>query len=505
MNTLKILKLKYSEFRGSLTLCLKQIDSKIFLKSILLMTAIYTLGIVSILRANFNYIDDINRAISGHRGWCNFGRHISQCLSVFLHTHVFLTDISPLPQLIAALIMAVSSILLVYVLCNKKITTGTLLASIPLGLSPFFLQCFSYKFDAPYMALSVFFSIIPFIFIDSTIVFAVVSIISLLCMCMSYQASSGIYISITIAIVFRNWNYKEKTNREILKFLLITAGAFVIAMFLFYGIFALKKAGTDWYVQVNTCIVPLTSLFHRVLAAIKQYSATIYGDMSYIWKCLIALICSCFVFLTVFTSKRNKLFALLLSALSLISAFVLLRGACLVLSNQHLAPRSLHVFGAFIAIVAISVASYKKFIATLFVFALSWCFFVFSLTYGNALADQKRYTEFRNGILFKDLNNLLPNMNADEFKIQIEGFTGFAPTITSNIEKRYPVVKRLLSEYVMHIDWSARYLLNYYNWGNFDMTHHSTNFMDLNLPIICDSYYHTIRYKDNKILVLLKH
>lgn len=37
-------------------------------------------------------------------------------------------------------------------------------AVVPLGLSPWFLECFSYKFDSPYMALSVLASVIPFIF-----------------------------------------------------------------------------------------------------------------------------------------------------------------------------------------------------------------------------------------------------------------------------------------------------------------------------------------------------
>jgi hypothetical protein len=32
------------------------------------------------------------------------------------------------------------------------------------------------------------------------------------------------------------------------------------------------------------------------------------------------------------------------------------------------------------------------------VIALNWCFAVFAFTYGNALADQKRYIDFRTEI-----------------------------------------------------------------------------------------------------------
>jgi hypothetical protein len=319
---------------------------------------------------------------------------------------------------------------------------------------------------------------------------------------MTYQASSGIYILITIAIAFRNWNYKEKTNREILRFLLISASAFVIAMFLFRVVF-MTRFNVSW--GITSDIVSLTSLFRHVIDCIKQYSVAIYSDMSYTWKCLIALICSCFIVLTVFTSKRNKLIVLVLSFLSLISAFVLSYGTSTVLAKYHFHCRYVFGFGVLVAIVAISVASYKKFITTLFVFALSWCFFVFSFTYGNALAEQKRYTEFKSEILLKDLNNLFPSTNADKFKIQIKNSLGFAPIITNNIEKRYPIIKKLLEEAVLNGYWNVYFLLSYYNWGGMDMINYESDFVDLNLPVVCDSYYHTIRYKDNKMLVLLKH
>ena len=65
-------------------------------KPFLALLAIYLIGISAILRANFNYIDDMGRVYSGYKGWGNFSRHTNMVLSGLLHADNYLTDISPL-------------------------------------------------------------------------------------------------------------------------------------------------------------------------------------------------------------------------------------------------------------------------------------------------------------------------------------------------------------------------------------------------------------------------
>ena len=45
---------------------------------IVCMFGLYVLGIMSIIRANFLYIDDMGRAIIGNRGWGHFSRYITE-------------------------------------------------------------------------------------------------------------------------------------------------------------------------------------------------------------------------------------------------------------------------------------------------------------------------------------------------------------------------------------------------------------------------------------------
>lgn len=60
---------------------------------------------------------------------------------------------------------------------------------------------------------------------------------------------------------------------------------------------------------------------------------------------------------------------------------------------------------------------------------LCWCFFVFAFTYGNALAAQKNYTDFRVQLVIEDLNEL-EIMNTEEIKkIQLIGSIGQAPGV----------------------------------------------------------------------------
>lgn len=121
-------------------------------------------ALLPLLLADFHYLDDLGRAAIGYRRWGDFGRYLSEYGSVLVHAGTHLTDISPLPQLLSALIMAAACAVSLAVLRPggaKGITLWELAASLPLALSPYFLECFSYQFDAPYMAAAVLLAVAP--------------------------------------------------------------------------------------------------------------------------------------------------------------------------------------------------------------------------------------------------------------------------------------------------------------------------------------------------------
>ena len=117
---------------------------RFLLKPTLILSAIYLLAISAVLRSNFYYIDDIARANAGYTEWEYYSRHIMVLAAYFLHGDTYLTDISPLPQLLAAVFMALAGSISVHALTGKKeFSLWYLIAAVPMGLSPYFLECFS--------------------------------------------------------------------------------------------------------------------------------------------------------------------------------------------------------------------------------------------------------------------------------------------------------------------------------------------------------------------------
>lgn len=139
------------------------------LKYVIILFTIYTLALMPLFRANYNYKDDLGRTFAGYR-FDGFGRYGSDMLSIGLWASRYLTDISPFPQILAAFIMALAGTMLIFIIRrelpndDRKFHVRDIVATIPLALFPYFLECLCYKYDAPFMALSVFISIFPVLF-----------------------------------------------------------------------------------------------------------------------------------------------------------------------------------------------------------------------------------------------------------------------------------------------------------------------------------------------------
>lgn len=181
-------------------------------KSAVRLTIVFMIGIIAILRANFNYYDDMGRITYGYKGFDNFSRYISYYGASVIHADSYLTDVSPLPQLLAAGILGVSGAIAIYIISGKKESSyWEIIAAIPLGLSPFFLECLSYKFDAPYMAFSVLAAVFPLLFYkNGYFKYSVWVVIGTLAVCMSYQAASGIFPVLVIIIALKRWNDNDE-------------------------------------------------------------------------------------------------------------------------------------------------------------------------------------------------------------------------------------------------------------------------------------------------------
>ncbi|MBP5156368.1 MAG: hypothetical protein ILP18_00655, partial [Treponema sp.] len=84
-------------------------------RQILIFFALFCFALLTVFRANYYYggADDLFRAMTGERAWRNFYRYISHFMSIFIHTSPKIFDIAPLTQLMALLVMATVTVMLI--------------------------------------------------------------------------------------------------------------------------------------------------------------------------------------------------------------------------------------------------------------------------------------------------------------------------------------------------------------------------------------------------------
>lgn len=472
---------------------------------------LYFLSFIALIRANVYYMDDIARAERGIQGWDDFARYLSNCLSTVVHTNHYLADVSPLTQLLAIILLAMASTIILYIFTHHhhasvgKTGLIKILAVMPVGISPYFLQCMSFKYDSPYMALSILFMVFPFIFykpvfhMRSAIIYTLTSLICILGMCTTYQASSGIYPIIVIFLSLKMWNDND-TIKDILKFILISALAYGVSMFIFRFFIIDPSSG---YRSIS--MLPLNRLIPGCISNIKEYYKLVVSDYRRTWIYLIMLILLCFICLTVFNSARNKLLSAAVTLLALLCVSTSSFGIYIFLQSPSYDPRAMYGIGIALAIIMVQCCSSDKIgFAKILCALTTWCFIVFSFIYSNALAEQQRYIDYRIQLVISDLNEL-EIMTTDTSKtLQLTGTAGKSPIIR-NMPDGYDLLNKLIPTSFGGTGWSwdERYFRRYFDLRNIEQNT-DINLTEYDLPILKDTMFHTIRGNDQYILIEIK-
>lgn len=471
-------------------------DYKFLVKPTLILSAVYLIALSALLRANYLYIDDVYRNLWGMSGW-GFSRYIPNLLSPFVHADRYLSDVSPLTQILAVLIIALTSVISIYLISGEKtISHWQLIAAIPIALSPFFLQCLSYKYDSPYMALSVLFGVLPLLAHKSHWAkYSISIVVCTILMASAYQASAGIFPMLVIIIGMRNWLKGSKLS-DVLKFYGISAAGYLLGLVL-YNTFLV----VDYNDYASTALAPIAELIPCAIANYKLYAAYVLDTFDIKWIIASGAIWICFVFTAVRTSKQNRLLSAALVILATVAMAMLSLGVYPFLLNPLDAPRAMYGIGCAIAFWGIyAVSQPLKFNATkLFCFALSWMFFVFCFTYGNALSIQADYTDFRIRAVIDDLSECSALESEEPLDLKITGSIGYAPSV-ENLAEEFPMLDVLIlvtfeDDYFGEFDFKEHYGLPAF-------TYRTPQPEELEaLPMIADSYYHTIYANDQIIWI----
>ncbi|MDE7434593.1 MAG: glucosyltransferase domain-containing protein [Lachnospiraceae bacterium] len=471
----------------------KKISAK---KAFVITTVIYTLGISAILRANINYIDDQGRVAWGEKAWENYSRFLSNLFSTFIHMDNYLTDVSPLTQMIAVMIIAFSGIMLLYIIYDRTyFSTVELIALVPLGLNPYFLQCVSYKYDSPYMALSILGAVMPLLYRNRrAVAYIGASAIGTIVVCTSYQAASGIFPMLVIFLSLKMWNSKESW-REIGRFCLNSVIGYLSGLLFFRMILMIPtEAGS---------LLSIEEIVPGMFANIKKYYMYVCSDFKEWWLIVILVLAAGFVWITVRTSRQKKLVSFCVAIAALILMSLICFGVYPVLEEPSYAPRAMYGVGVLITLLEISVAYGRKDIMFQVQAGLmSWIFFVFAFTYGNALYVQKEYCDFRINMAIGDLNDLNVFME-EAVTVQISGSIEKSQVI-DHMPQDYNLINRLVPvQFKGEWWWGQASFYEFYGLRNV-IRDPGIDLTTYDLPVLEDTMYHTIKGKDNYILIELK-
>lgn len=459
----------------------------------------------AILRANINYLDDMWRAWYGYYGFV-YQRYISGFLAFLVHSFIpFPTDISPLPQLFAALILAIGGYMLTVVLVGPgRQKWYAYIPSLLLGLSPYFLENFSFKFDAPYMALSISVLIFPFLFRKNNLAFLFTSILSTMVCAMTYQSSTGVYILIAATIVLFDW-MDGKEFKQIFHFAINAIIGFCFALIFFKAVFVTPNNSG----YVTTTMLSLSEIFPGILRNLKNYWTLIISDyQGSIFTFFVVMLCI-LVFVGALQKKKNhhrcsQLFFVILWLLFVCIFFV---GVYLVLEKPLYRARGFTGFGCLLAVIAFTAIHLQnkkglRTLAVLVAILLTYFCTTFALAYGNVLADQKQYTHFRESAIMQDISEHLP-LDSGEYLLHVEGNIPYVAPTEQNTRRQLPLLVRLMSDDVGHGVWET-FGLKYKGLQFDEERSNQTVFSKDELPLLVDTSLHTIYSDGEKILVVVK-
>ena len=452
--------------------------SKVEKKAFINIFFITLFSMSSLLLANLLYSDDLTRVTTGETFWNDNGRPFASLISIGLQLGKPLTDISPLPQVLAFAIYSLSAVYLGKLFKVNDLLLLTL-SGVIFVLNPFNLQNFVFVFDSFTMAVAVLTSTLAalsicLVFSDrfskkEKIISFSLSLLSLLCSICLYQPATSVYlVTCFFDALVKLLNRQNKKSFQ-------TFIASIIILFFSFAFYIPLK---------NLYINNAYNLHHSQLIAFSTFPQKPINNLLASWKniqqplgdgTLINLLYILF-FMTIatiivngivsqkksITKSRFKSSLQYLSILSLIIFYILcliigVSGVMLILENPIFAPRAMMGFGTLVAICCLFLShefllkNQKPFKYCLisFLCILSIAFANVSFTLGNVLYAQNVQDELIATILVSDLGEIVPKLPISLHHPTLAIVNSLEYTY-GNIQayKKYPILNKITWYYL---------------------------------------------------------
>lgn len=470
-------------------------------KYLFILIGLYSLGYFSIIRANFwNFaIDDLPRQMEGSREWVNFYRYFAEIGSIFIHTSMNVFDIAPLTQFIALILVALASFFAISIFADNTFSIKLCIASLPIALFPYFLSNYSYRYDSPYMALSLCISIVPFLFTDNLKTYIFASIICLFIMCTSYQASSGIYIFTAILVFVKLSLFEKKSAKDLFIFTVTSVLCYAFTLLLFSALFIEQAQGgsyVDESLNISKIIPNTVTYLKAIFSGLGKSSVLSFSILTVIL----------FFILSITNSKASKIISVLVITLAILVSVPFTFGSYLALGRPEFIPRTFIGIGVFVgfisifAMVLIKNNGILRIVTLISCFCLSYSTLAFAFAFGNAQYDQKEYIKFRGTILAQDLSECISPSN-EVIELLFVNDIGYAPSVEV-LKNTYPLISKAIDKGFSG-DRESEFVLESLNLVSLkEKPNH--NYKNADYPVFKETLYHKIQGLDNRYLITFK-
>lgn len=479
---------------------------KSWLRTWLILALVYCFAIITIIRSDYIYKDDMQRVVDGMTIYTRENRILAEYMLGLFETNAFFGDISPLTQLSEMCLMALSALILFRVISEKdKAGFWDYVGMITFGIFPYFMEPISFKYDSPQHGLAVFFAVLPLLYYKrDSIKYIIITSLCIVLSCSSHQVPMTVFPMAVIIISIINFNTGRQNCSQLKKFIFSSICGYCTGL-VFYRVFIMEPIGYN--LSLST-VNSVKSLIPGMVQNYSKFLTCIFEDYNPLWLIITSLIFICFIVAVIRNTVLRKSRSFFVTVSGIILMIALANSLYPLLEAPLFQPRHIYSFGLFTGMVAIASVSFCKqraIIEKTCSLILAMCYISFSLIYGNMLSYQKEYTGMRVKMVIEDLNQYPAFRENPDVEVQIVGSTGLSPVVYYHAE-HYPILNRLVTtsfdEYFG--DWYATDLYNLYGLNAIYNPVDYPDLSSLELPKIRETYYYNI-YSDNvRFVVELK-
>lgn len=432
---------------------------------IMTILILYLAVLVNIGLVNFPYIDDITRQMSGVP---NFGAHYSrwgsEIFSWIFQGSRHLTDQGITLFILSSLILTLTSSLALSYVYKEKIPWGAAIISVLIGINPWFLECLSFRFDGPFMALSILFGFTAFYWWNKPKwQLFIASILSVFMLCNTYQSSSGVFIIVALTLAYKEILDGRKLVKVMHK-LLISALGFILGM----GIYLVEtKFNPNLSNRGETVqIASIGKMPQAIIQNIQAYYETITTDSAKIWLLMLGILIVVFAWYSLMNTRLNYLFTLAFATSYLVVGAILSYGVLLVFAHPlvktvgRYGGFGIWVFASLVGILSAQQLADKKisrYVIQSFLVVFMYYQLAFGFGYASMLSAQKSAFEFQSQNLVADLKNVVtPEQNV----LHVDHLFA-SPTILENAKRNYPILDKIVPS-ISSMYWPNQFWFNHY-------------------------------------------